>query len=109
MSPADVASSGSVKVQVDVTNTSKQAGDEVVQLDVRDEVSSVTRPTKELRRFERISLRPGETRTVWFTLGAQELQFYNREMKRVVETGKFTVMVGPNSVDVQKASFEVKP
>jgi beta-glucosidase len=109
VSPAGIASTGSVTVQVDVTNTGKVAGDEVVQLYIRDEVSSVTRPTKELRGFERITLKPGETRTVSFTLGPQELQFYNREMKRVVEPGKFTVMVGPNSNELQSASFVVNP
>ena len=64
---------------------------------------------KELRGFERISLKPGETRTFSFRLGPQELQFFNRDMKRVVEPGKFTVMVGPNSVDLQSTAFEVKP
>ncbi len=109
VSPASIAASGSVTVQVDVTNTGKRAGDEVVQLYVRDEVSSVTRPVKELRGFERISLQAGETRKVTFTLGPAALQFYNREMKRVVEPGKFTVMVGPNSADLQSAKFEVTP
>jgi beta-glucosidase len=69
----------------------------------------VTRPVKELRGFERISLKPGETRKVTFMLGPAALKFYNRDMKRVVEPGKFTVMVGPNSADLQSASFEVKP
>src|SRR5450755_1755549 len=109
VAPAAIPVSGTVTVQVDVTNTGKRAGDEVVQLYIRDEVSSVTRPVKELRGFERISLKPGETRTVAFTLGTPALQFYNRDMKRVVEPGKFTVMVGPNSVDVKTAAFDVKP
>jgi beta-glucosidase len=64
----------------------------------------VTRPVKELRGFERIVLKPGETRTVSFKLGPEALQFYNRGMKRVVEPGKFTVMVGPNSADLQSAT-----
>jgi len=109
VAPAAVAATGSVTVQVDVTNTGKRAGDEVVQLYVRAEVSSVTRPVKELRGFERTSLKPGETRTVSFTLGPKDLQFYNRQMKRVVEPGKFTVMVGPNSAELQSATFEVNP
>jgi len=107
VAPTTIPASGTVTVQVDVTNTGKPAGDEVVQLYIRDEVSSVTRPVKELRGFERIPLKPGETRTVSFKLGTQALQFYNRDMKRVVEPGKFTVMVGPNSVDLQTATFEV--
>ena len=109
VAPAAIGTSGSVTVQVEVTNTGKRAGDEVVQLYVRDEVSSVTRPVKELRGFERTSLQPGETRTVSFTLGPKGLQFYNRQMKRVVEPGKFKVMVGPNSAELQSATFEVKP
>ena len=74
-----------------------------------DEVSSVTRPVKELRGFERILLKPGETRTVSFNLGPDALWFYNRDMKRVVEPGKFTLMVGPNSVELKTTWFEVKP
>ncbi|HZD31961.1 MAG TPA: fibronectin type III-like domain-contianing protein [Candidatus Angelobacter sp.] len=64
---------------------------------------------KEPRGFERLALKPGETRTVSFTLGPRELQFYNRDMKRVVEPGQFTVMVGPNSAELQSATFAVKP
>jgi len=109
VTPAAIPASGTVTVQVDVTNTGKRASDEVVQLYVRDEVSSVTGPVKELRGFERVSLKAGETRTVSFKLGADALQFYNRNMKRVVEPGKFTVMVGPNSVELKSATFEVKP
>ena len=109
VSPSSMATNAIATVSVDVTNTGKRAGDEVVQMYIRDEVSSVTRPTKELRGFERTTLKPGETKTVTFKLGPQELQFYNRQMKRVVEPGKFTVMIGPNSVDLQKATLEVTP
>jgi len=109
VTPSAIPTSGTVTVQVDVTNTGKRAGDEVVQLYIRDEVSSVTRPVKELRGFERIPLKPGETKTVSFKLGTQALEFYNRDMKRVVEPGRFTVMVGPNSVDLKTDTFEVKP
>jgi len=109
MAAASISPTGTTSVSVDVSNTGSRAGDEVVQMYIRDDVSSVTRPVKELRGFERISLKPGETRTVSFTIGPEELQFYNREMKRVVEPGTFTVMVGPNSADVQSTKFEVKP
>ena len=109
VTPAAIPASGTVTVQVDVTNTGKRAGDEVVQVYIRDEVSSVTRPVKELRGFERISLQPGELKTVSFQLGPEALQFYNRDMKRVVEPGRFTVMVGPNSVDLKSATFTVTP
>lgn len=109
VAPAAIPASGMVTVQVDVTNTGKRAGDEVVQLYIREEVSSVTRPVKELRGFERFSLQPGESKTVSFQLGPEALQFYNRDMTRVVEPGKFTVMVGPNSADLKSATFDVTP
>ena len=85
---------------VNVTNTSKVRGDEVVQLYIRDEISSVTRPVKELRGFRRITLDPGQTKTVEFSLGFDELSFLNRDMHRVVEPGTFKIMVGGNSVDL---------
>jgi len=94
-------------VTVDITNTGKVRGDEVAQMYIRDEISSVTRPVKELKDFARISLNAGETKTVTFTVTPAKLQFYNREMKRVVEPGTFQIMVGGNSVDLAKAMLEV--
>jgi len=88
-------------VSVDVKNTGARSGDEVVQLYIHQEVSSVIRPLKELKGFERISLQPGETRTVHFSLGFKELSILNRQMKRVVEPGKFDVMVGSASDDIR--------
>ena len=96
---------GSTKAIVDVKNTGGLLGQEVVQLYIRDEVSSVTRPVKELRGFQRISLAPGETKTVEFQLGPEELSFLNREMKRVVEPGTFDIMAGGNSVDLIHAKL----
>jgi beta-glucosidase len=90
-----------------VTNTGKFRGDEVVQLYIRDEVSSVTRPIKELRGFRRISLNPGETKTVEFSLGFEELSFLNRDMHKVVEPGTFKIMVGGNSVDLIDTTLTV--
>lgn len=92
---------------VDVTNTGKVRGDEVAQMYIRDEVSTVTRPIKELKDFARFSLAPGETKTVTFTITPEKLQFYNREMKRVVEPGKFQIMAGGNSVDLMSQTLEV--
>src|SRR5215472_5692648 len=106
--PHSIAANGTAKVSVDVTNTGSRAGDEVVQLYIREEVSSVTRPIKELRGFERVPIKPGETRTVTFQVGPEELRFYNREMKPVVEPGTFKIMVGPNSADLTSVSLEVK-
>jgi beta-glucosidase len=105
--PDKIGIEGEAKITVQVTNSSEVAGDEVVQLYIRQEVSSVTRPVKELRGFRRISLGPGETKTVEFSLGPNELSYLNREMHRVVEAGTFTVMVGGNSVDLSATKLQV--
>jgi beta-glucosidase len=96
-------------LSVDVTNTGKRAGDEVVQVYVRDKVSSVTRPVKELRGFERVSLKPGEKKTLRFAIGPEALRFTNDEMKRVVEPGAFDVMVGASSTSLTTVALEVVP
>ena len=104
---ASIGIAESVKVDVDVTNTGKRTGDEVVQLYLRDETASVTRPLKELKKFRRVTLAPGEKRTLTFELTPADLAIWNIEMKRVVEPGKFTVMAGPNSQELKSASFVV--
>ena len=100
---------GQVTVSVEVTNTGKRAGDEVVQLYTRDVAASVTRPVRELKGFQRITLRPGEKRTLEFTLTPALLGFFNREMRFVVEPGEFKVMVGTSSADEHElvATFAV--
>ena len=98
---------GQTKVSVDVTNTGAIRGDEVAQLYIHQSVSSVTRAVKELRGFHRVSLNPGETKTVEFTLGPNELSYLNRDMKRVVEPGTFEVMAGGNSVDLITTTLNV--
>lgn len=105
--PDSIGVAGKTTVSVDVTNTSKVAGEEVVELYIRDEVSSVTRPVKELRGFRRIAFQPGETKTVEFTLGPDELSFFDREMRRVVEPGTFKIMVGGNSIELTQTSLTV--
>jgi len=102
-----IAAGEGVKVEVDVANTGPRAGDEVVQLYLRDEAASVTRPLKELKKFRRVTLAPGEKRTLAFELTPADLAIWNIDMKRVVEPGKFTVMAGPNSRDLKSASFVV--
>lgn len=102
-----IAVNGETRVTVDITNTGKVRGDEIAQMYIRDEVSSVTRPVKELKDFARISLNAGETKTVTFKITPEKLSFYNREMKRVVEPGTFQIMVGGNSVDLMKQTLEV--
>ena len=96
------------QVQVDVTNTGAVAGDETVQIYVRDDHASVTRPVIELAAFERVTLQPGETRTVTLDLPARALSVWNVDMERVVEPGTFTIHAGPNSVDLQSATLTVR-
>lgn len=95
------------QVRVRVTNTGPRAGTEVVQLYLRDDVASVTRPVRELRGFQRVELQPGESREVAFTLGFDDLSLYDAQMQRVVEPGTFTVFVGGSSQAAQSAGFEV--
>ena len=95
------------RVQVDVANTGSRAGDEVVQLYVRDDEASVTRPVIELKGFQRVTLGPGERRTLNFELQPDDLALWNPQMKRVVEPGTFTISAGPNSVDLKSAKLTV--
>lgn len=98
---AAVTSGEPVTVSVDVTNTGSRAGNEIVQLYVRDVAASMSRPVKELKGFERIALEPGQTKTVTFTVDPAQLGFYNNDLEYVVEPGEFDVMVGPDSGNVQ--------
>ncbi|MEL6569869.1 MAG: glycoside hydrolase family 3 C-terminal domain-containing protein, partial [Pseudomonadota bacterium] len=108
LSQGEIAIGESTLVSVDVTNASTVPADEVVQLYIRDEVSSVTRPVKELKGFQRVSLAPGETLTVTFEITPESLQFFNREMERVVEPGTFEIMVGNSSVSHQSTTLTVQ-
>jgi beta-glucosidase len=107
VSPATIRPGGAVTVEVDVTNAGPRGGDEVVQLYVRDEVASLTRPVKELRGFERVTLAPGQTTTVRFTLGPDDLSFLDRHLERVVEPGFFRVFAGTSSAEGLEGRFEV--
>lgn len=93
------------RVAVTVKNTGKYEGEEVVQLYVRDEVASITRPIKELKGFDKIKLKVGESRTVTFDVKDEQLGFYNNQMKFMVEKGDFTFMVGGNSRDLQEIKY----
>ncbi len=94
-----IRTNGATQVLADVTNTGDRAGSEVVQMYIRDRVSSVTRPIKELKGFERVELRPGETKAVTFEITPDRLAFYDINMKYVVEPGEFDIMVGNSSRD----------
>ncbi len=94
-----IKSNESTTVSVEVTNTGKRVGDEVVQMYIRDCYSSVTRPVKELKGFQRITLQPGQTKTVSLDITPEKLAFYNMDMKDVVEPGTFQIMIGNSSRD----------
>lgn len=107
--PAGIAASGNVTVQCMVKNTGDRAGDEVVQLYIRDVLGSVARPVMELKGFTRIRLAPGATQQVTFTLGPQHLRMLDVDRKWIVEPGVFRVMVGASSEDIRlRGQFEVK-
>ena len=109
-SAARIRSDGRITVSAEIENGGSRAGDEVVQLYIRDVAASVTRPVKELKGFQRVTLRPGEKRSVEFILGPEQLGFYDREMRFAVEPGEFKIMVGTSSADPHElvTSFEVE-
>ena len=99
---------GSIKATVTVTNTGSREGAEVVQLYIRDMVGSIARPVQELKDFERINLKAGESRTVTFDINADLLKFYNKDLVYGYEPGDFEVMVGTDSRNVQSQTFTLK-
>jgi beta-glucosidase len=107
VTPEKIGPAGQAKVTVTVTNSGQRAGDEVVQLYLRDVVSSVTRPVMELKDFKRISLQPGASTTVEFVITPDKLSFLDLNMHSIVEPGWFDVMVGTSSVKYQTAKLEV--
>jgi beta-glucosidase len=110
LSGSEISKGENLEVNVDVTNTGKMDGTEIVQLYLRDKYSSVTRPVKELKDFSRVTLKAGETKTVHFTITPDKLTFLDKNLKPVVENGEFIVMVGSSSQDkdLLKQSFYVK-
>jgi beta-glucosidase len=109
LSNASVKPHETFSVSVPVTNTGTRDGVEIVQLYVRDLVGSITRPVKELKGFQKVALKPGETKTATFMLTSEDLRFYDADMRYVAELGDFKVMVGPNCRDVKEASFKLIP
>ena len=110
ISPEEQRPQGDLSVSVDITNTGSRKGDEVVQLYVKDEVSSVTVYETQLRGFQRVSLQPGEKKTLTFVLHPDDLALLDKNMNRVVEPGKFEVRIGSSSVDIKlKKEFTVLP
>lgn len=98
----------SITASVTLSNTGKYDGKEVVQLYIRDLVGSITRPVKELKGFQKVSLKAGESKTISFNISENDLKFYNSELKFVAEPGDFKVFIGTNSRDVKEAAFTLK-
>jgi beta-glucosidase len=106
--PQRVGPGDAVRISVDLKNSGERAGDEVVQLYIHDRLASVTRPVKELKGFKRVSLQPGEQKTVTFTLHMRQLAFYSRQMELVVEPGTIDILVGSSSADIRlSGAFDV--
>jgi beta-glucosidase len=107
VSPTSIGVAGEATVSVDVANTGSREGDEVAELYIHQRVASVTRPVMELRGFERVSLKPGEKKTLEFKLTPKELQMLDRDMHEVVEAGVFDIMVGPSSDQTSTVPLQV--
>lgn len=107
LSSNKMSKSGKIMASVTVTNTGMLEGKEVVQLYIRDLVGSITRPVKELKGFQKINLKPGESKEVSFTITDEMLKFYNSDLKFVSEPGAFKVFIGGNSRDVKEPSFQL--
>ena len=95
-------------VSINIENIGNMAGEEVVQLYIRDDYSSVTRPVKELKGFERVSLEPAESREISFEINPEKLAFYDINMDFSVEPGEFTILVGTSSADKDLRSVKLK-
>jgi beta-glucosidase len=109
ISQPSIGRNGRLTVRATITNTGQRAGEEVVQLYVRDLVGSVTRPVKELKGFRKILLLPGESREVDFTISPHDLAFYTRDMSFKAEPGEFMIWVGPNSTEGLEGRFTLTP
>lgn len=96
---------GTITASVTVSNTGDRDGTEIVQLYIHDKLASITRPVKELKKYQRINLKKGESRNVEFTLSENDLKFYNADLDYVFEPGQFEIMIGPDSKNVSTLSF----
>lgn len=108
LNSSEMDNNGEITATVTVTNSGKYDGDEVVQLYIRDLVGSVTRPVKELKDFERVTIKAGESKDISFKITPETLKFYNADLEFVNEPGEFDVMIGGNSRDVKAARFRLK-
>jgi len=109
INPKEINKGGEVEISVDLKNIGERKGDEVAQLYINDVISSTSKPSKELKGYEKVSLNPGETKTVKFKLLPEDISLFDRNMNFVVEPGKFSVMIGASSQDIKlKGEFDVK-
>lgn len=106
ISKAKFTKNETIRVSIDVSNTGNFDGQEIVQLYIRDLVGTVTRPVKELKGFEKVLIKKGETKTVSFTISEEDLKFYNSDLKFIAEKGAFEVYIGPDSTTEKKLKFE---
>jgi beta-glucosidase len=109
ISNSRMKSNEKVEVKIQISNTGKMAGEEIVQLYIRDLVSTFTRPVKELKDFARISLQPNETKTVSFQITQEKLAYYGADLKKTAEPGEFEIMVGPSSASTQNLKLILEP
>ena len=108
LSSNEMTRNGTVEAKVTVTNTGSRDADEVVQLYIRDVQASISRPVKELKGFQRIHLKAGESREISFPVTRQLLSFYDAEGREILETGEFHIMTGPDSRNVSMAVLNLK-
>ena len=107
LSSASMAQNGEVKASVTVKNTGDREGKEIVQLYIRDLIATSTRPVQELKKFQKLTIKPGESKTVEFTITAEDLKYYNHDLEFVCEPGDFEIQIGPNCRDVKKQVLTV--
>ena len=108
MSKKKLKANEQIEVAVTITNTGKYDGEEIVQLYLRDKVGSIVRPMKELKDFQKINLKAGETRTIKFIINKEKLSFFNQQLQWVAEPGDFELMIGASSKDIRlKDNFEL--
>jgi beta-glucosidase len=108
LSRSSIKATETLTATVTVTNSGAVTGKEVVQLYIRDLVGSITRPVKELKGFQKIELKTGESKKISFTISVNDLKFYNSDLKFVAEPGDFKVFIGGNSRDVKEADFKLQ-
>ena len=108
LSSKTLAPGATLTASVTVKNTGKRAGETVVQLYIQDVTATMSRAVKELKNFEKVMLKPGEQKVVQFTLGENDLKFYNAQLQHVAEPGEFNVQIGLDSQNVQQNSFQLQ-